>query len=103
MTWSRWRGSVGGPITIIVAAFVVAGVFLLPFGINPLTVYREMIAGAFGSLDGIAETLLYMTPILLTALATVVSFRCGIWNVGGDGQLYLGAIATSASVSTHLG
>ena len=57
-------------------------------------VYGEMVAGAFGSLNGLAETLLYTTPILLTALATILSFRCGIWNVGGDGQLYLGAIAT---------
>jgi ABC-type uncharacterized transport system permease subunit len=94
VTWSRWRGSVGGPITIIVAAFVVAGVFLLPFGINPLSVYKEIIAGSFGSLNGLSETLLFMTPILLTALATIISFRCGMWNVGGDGQLYLGAIAT---------
>ena len=47
VTWSRWRGSVGGPITIIVAAFVVAGVFLLPFGINPLSVYEEIIAGYY--------------------------------------------------------
>jgi simple sugar transport system permease protein len=92
--WLRRKDSIGGPIGIIVGAFVLAGVFLLCFGINPLEVYGEMIAGAFGSLDGITETLLFMTPILLTALATVISFRCGIWNVGGDGQLYLGAIAT---------
>jgi ABC-type uncharacterized transport system permease subunit len=92
--WVSRKESFGGPIGIIVGAFLLAGVFLFFFGINPLTVYGEMIAGAFGSLDGIAETLLFMTPILLTALATVLSFRCGIWNVGGDGQLYLGAIAT---------
>jgi simple sugar transport system permease protein len=94
---SAWLGrkeSFGRPIGIIAGAFLVAGIFLSFFGINPLTVYGEMIAGAFGSRDGIAETLLYMTPILLTALATVVSFRCSVWNVGGDGQLYLGAIAT---------
>jgi ABC-type uncharacterized transport system permease subunit len=94
MTWSRWRTNFGAPLLIIVIAFVVAGVFLLPFGINPLSVYGEIIAGSFGSLNGVSETLLFMTPILLTALATIISFRCGMWNVGGDGQLYLGAIAT---------
>src|ERR1700733_1204544 len=91
--WSRWKISVG-PVAIIVVAFVVAGVFLLPFGINPLSVYEEIVVGAFGSVNGLSETLLFMTPILLTALATIISFRCGMWNVGGDGQLYLGAIAT---------
>jgi general nucleoside transport system permease protein len=89
-----WKASFGGPLGIIFAAFIVAGALLVPFGINPISVYSEIIVGSFGSLNGISETLLFMTPILLTALATIVSFRCGMWNVGGDGQLYLGAIAT---------
>ena len=101
--WLSRKEGFGGPIGIIVGAFLLAGVFLFFFGINPLTVYGEMIVGAFGSLDGIAETLLFMTPILLTALATVVSFRCSIWNVGGDGQLYLGAIATAGLGFNPLG
>jgi general nucleoside transport system permease protein len=90
--WSRWKISVG-PVAIIVVAFVVAGVFLLPFGINPLSVYGDIVVGSFGSVNALSETLLFMTPILLTALATIISFRCGMWNVGADGQLYLGAIA----------
>jgi ABC-type uncharacterized transport system permease subunit len=94
VAWARWRANLGGPIAIIAAAFVVAGVFLLPFGINPLNVYGEIVAGSFGSLNGLSETLLFMTPILLTGVATIISFRCGMWNVGADGQLYLGAIAT---------
>ena len=94
VAWTRWRANLGGPVAIIAAAFVVAGVFLLPFGINPLSVYGEIVAGSFGSLNGLSETLLFMTPILLTGVATIISFRCGMWNVGADGQLYLGAIAT---------
>src|SRR5262249_16596873 len=101
--WLNRTESFGGPIGIIVGAFLIAGICLIFFGINPLTVYGEMIAGAFGSREGIAETLLYLTPILLTALATIVSFRCGIWNVGGDGQLYLGAIATAGLGFNPLG
>ena len=56
--WLSRKEGFGGPIGIIVGAFLLAGVILLFFGINPLTVYGEMIAGAFGSLDGITETLL---------------------------------------------
>jgi simple sugar transport system permease protein len=93
-TWLRWEGGFVGPAAIILGSFLFGGIFLLFFGINPLTVYGEMLVGAFGSLNGLAETLLYATPILLTALATILSFRCGVWNVGGDGQLYLGAFAT---------
>jgi simple sugar transport system permease protein len=93
-TWLRWDAGFVGPAAIILGSFLFGGVFLLFFGINPVTVYGEMLVGAFGSLNGLAETLLYATPILLTALATILSFRCGVWNVGGDGQLYLGAFAT---------
>jgi general nucleoside transport system permease protein len=82
------------PIATIAGAFVVAGAFLAVFGVNPFSVYKEIAIGAFGSLNGLSETLIFLTPILLTALAAIVSFRCGMWNVGGDGQLYLGAIVT---------
>jgi simple sugar transport system permease protein len=82
-------------LAIVAAAFAIVGVVLLLFGINPLRVYLEIVNGSFGSLNGVAETLLYATPILLTALTAIFSFRCGMWNVGGEGQLYLGAIATT--------
>jgi simple sugar transport system permease protein len=90
----RLKGSLVAPAAIVAGAFAFAGIVLLFFGLNPLTVYGVMLIGAFGSLNSLAETLLYATPILLTALTTILSFRCGVWNVGGDGQLYLGAIAT---------
>jgi simple sugar transport system permease protein len=81
-------------IGIVVVAFVFVGACLLPFGINPLTVYGAMISGSVGSLNALGETLIYAAPILLTALSAILCFRAGMWNVGADGQLYLGAIAT---------
>jgi ABC-type uncharacterized transport system permease subunit len=78
---------------IIIAAFLAVGLVLMVFGANPVRIYTEMAKGAFGSLNGIAETLVYATPILFTGLAAIVCFRCGMWNVGAEGQLYLGAIA----------
>jgi len=93
--WRRLAPTPAGRLAIIAAAFTTVGVGLALFGVNPLPVYAEMVKGAFGSMNGIAETLLYATPILLTALTAIFSFRCGMWNVGGEGQLYLGAIATT--------
>ena len=80
-------------IGIIIGAFAAVGLVLMMFGANPARIYWEMAEGAFGSLNGVAETLVYATPILLTGLAAIVCFRCGMWNIGAEGQLYLGAIA----------
>jgi ABC-type uncharacterized transport system permease subunit len=82
-----------GPLGIVIGAFIVVGVLLIPLGINPIEAYGTMLAGALGSPNAVAETLIYATPILLTAIAAIVCFRAGMWNVGADGQLYLGAIA----------
>jgi len=87
------RDVLTGPLGIVVASFVVVGLALVPFGINPLEVYAAMLQGALGSPNAIAETLIYAAPILLTATAAIVCFRAGMWNVGADGQLYMGAIA----------
>jgi general nucleoside transport system permease protein len=80
-------------VGVVAASFVVVGVLMLAFGANPLRIYAEMSKGAFGSVNAVAETLIYTTPILLTGLAAIVCFRCGMWNIGAEGQLYLGAIA----------
>jgi ABC-type uncharacterized transport system permease subunit len=78
---------------IVILAFLLVGAALMPFGVNPLNVYGAMLLGSLGSLNAIGETLIYAAPILLTSLAAIVCFRAGMWNVGADGQLYLGAVA----------
>lgn len=85
-----------GPVGIVAGAFLLVGLALVPFGVSPLEVYGTMLRGAVGSPNAIAETLIYAAPILLTALAAIVCFRAGMWNIGADGQLYLGAIAALA-------
>jgi general nucleoside transport system permease protein len=78
-------------LTLLVAAL--CGVLLAVTGVNPLRAYLEIVRGAFGSPNAIAECLVYTTPITLTALSVILCFRCGLWNIGADGQLYIGAIA----------
>jgi len=80
------------PIASIVAALIVGGLIVLGAGENPFTVYREMATGAFGSQYQLSETIVKMTPLLLTGLGVAVAFRMQLWNIGAEGQFYIGAI-----------
>ena len=90
------RGSVA-IITVasVIAALVFGGVVLALSGENPITVYRAMLSGALGSWNGVAETLVKTTPLLLAGLGVAVAFRMQLWNIGAEGQLYFGAIFAS--------
>ncbi|SEM99621.1 ABC transporter permease [Palleronia pelagia] len=88
--------SVLAPLGAIVAALLVAGVLIAIAGANPLTAYALILDGAFGSRLGFSETLTRTTPLILTGLAAAVAFRARVWNIGGEGQFYLGALAVAA-------
>ena len=62
---------------------------------SPLVGYGALITGAFGSTYSLATTFAKTVPLVLTGLATAISFRSGISNIGGEGQLYLGAFAAA--------
>ncbi len=83
------------PIASIVLAFVAGGVVILASGENPVAVYRAMVDGAFGSETGVAETLVKTIPLLLTGLGVAVAFRMQLWNIGAEGQLYVGAVGAA--------
>jgi ABC-type uncharacterized transport system permease subunit len=102
LTLSSLRPFLFSKVGIVIQSFIVVGLCLIPFGINPLRVYGAMIIGSIGSLNAIGETLIYAAPILLTSLSAILCFRAGMWNVGADGQLYLGAIATVWLGFNHL-
>ncbi|PWE27100.1 ABC transporter permease [Pararhodobacter marinus] len=84
------------PVGAILAALIVAGVLIAIAGANPFRAYALILNGAFGSRLGISETLTRTTPLILTGLAAAVAFRARLWNIGGEGQFYLGAIAVAA-------
>ena len=87
------RGSVA-LVTLgsLLAALTFGGLLLALSGENPLTVYQAMLGGALGSWNGVAETLVKTTPLLLAGLGVAVAFRMQLWNIGAEGQLYFGAI-----------
>ena len=85
----------------VLLALVLGGVLMAATGHDPLEGYGALITGAFGSPRGIGNTLAKSATLCLTGLATAVAAQAGIFNVGGEGQLYLGAIA-SAYVGSRL-
>lgn len=90
---------IGRQIFVFLAPFVLYGLFLLYNGVNPWELYVSMVRSAFGDWFGFGETLIKATPILLTGLAAALPARAGLINVGGEGQLAIGALlATMAAV-----
>jgi ABC-type uncharacterized transport system permease subunit len=83
------------PLIAVVAAFVVGGVVVLLIGDDPIYTYRLLIGSALSWPDGIGQTLFYATPLIFTGLAVAVAFRCGLLNIGAEGQLYVAAFATA--------
>ncbi|MBF9060092.1 ABC transporter permease [Rhodobacterales bacterium HKCCSP123] len=88
--------TVMAPVAAILAALVMAGVLIAIAGANAFEAYGLILRGAFGSRLGITETLTRATPLILTGLAAAVAFRARLWNIGGEGQLYMGALAITA-------
>ncbi len=82
-----------GESGIAVVIGLVAGAFLmLVFGYNPIRAYLALFLGAFGSISGILETLAFATPLMVTAVTFAVGVRASLFNIGAEGQMYLGAI-----------
>src|SRR4030042_361333 len=77
-------------IIAVVAAFLIGAIILAATGHSPLEAYGTMLTGAFGDIYGIGQTLTQATPILFTALAFLLAFKCGLFNLGAEGQLLIG-------------
>jgi simple sugar transport system permease protein len=83
------------PLIAVVAAFIVGGILILLIGDNPLQAYALLFGSALSWPVGISYTLFYATPLIFTGLAVMVAFRCGLLNIGAEGQLYIAAFATA--------
>ncbi len=79
------------PVAALVTALVFFGVVLLLFGKDPIQAYIDIYKNTLGSRYGLSEAVVKMIPLLLCALAVLLPARLGLVNVGGEGQLYLGA------------
>lgn len=80
------------PVLSVLFAFIVAGIFLLVTGHNPFTTYAKLIDRGYSSYYGITDTLGLATPLICTGLAAAFAFRMNLFNIGEEGQMYLGMI-----------
>ncbi|HEY5598344.1 MAG TPA: ABC transporter permease [Kiloniellales bacterium] len=80
------------PILNICLALLVSGVIVLAIGEDPLQAVAIMVRGAFGYEEGIGYTLYYATNFIFTGLAVAVAFHAGLFNIGGEGQAYIGGL-----------
>jgi simple sugar transport system permease protein len=88
--------AISSTLAAVAAALALAGILIVIAGANPLEAYWQIVISAFGSRLSITETLARTTPLILTGLAVAVAFRARVWNIGGEGQFYLGALTTAA-------
>ena len=81
----------------ILVALLIGAIFILFTGVSPIAAYLRMFDGAFGNLNNIYATLFRATPIILTGLSVAFAFRCGLFNIGAEGQYLIGAFAAAWS------
>src|SRR5512133_15315 len=90
------------PAGSLVFAFFASGLVLLATGHDPLAAYRKLFEAAFLNDGAFAQTLVSATPLAFTGLAAAAAFRMRLFNIGGEGQLLIGAI-TAAAAGLYLG
>lgn len=86
----------GVPIVSALLALVLAAIPLAFTGVNIIDAYQQMFNGIFGSVFSFTEMLTRATPLIFTGLAATMAFRAKLWNIGAEGQFYLGAMAAVA-------
>jgi ABC-type uncharacterized transport system permease subunit len=91
----------GVPFVALLAALLVGGLLILVTGADPVEAYQEMYDTALGGRRPLTRTLTAATPLILTGLCAAVAFRMRVYNIGGEGQLYLGAMG-AATVALSL-
>jgi simple sugar transport system permease protein len=88
----RWAEFGLLPLLNLAAALLLSGVVVRVMGESPWAALKLMVAGAVGTQDAIGYTLFYATDFVFTGLAVAVAFHAGLFNIGGEGQAYVGGL-----------
>lgn len=81
------------PLLSILMAVLIGSVIMVCLGANPMTALKSLVMGAFGSKANIGTTLTKATPLIFTGLCACFAYKCGVFNLGGEGQFIMGSIA----------
>jgi len=100
---ARALEALAGALLPLVLALGVAGLVLALLGFSPGAGLAALLRGSMGSAGAWTSTLLKTGPLLLTGLAVTLAFRCGVWNIGAEGQLYGGALLATAVGTAAVG
>jgi simple sugar transport system permease protein len=93
-----WRAFVDAaliPVLAIFTAVIVGGIVIAAVGGNPFAAYIGLVQGAYGSAKAWSETFVWATPYIFAGLAVALAFKGGLFNIGAEGQLAFGAVATA--------
>jgi len=85
----------------VVLALATGGLFILALGHNPFEVYKNMITGSLGTKSALRETVKMSIPLCITALGITLAFKMKFWNIGGEGQICIGATAATYFALFH--
>jgi len=86
------------PILAILLSFLIGGILIAAIGGNPKEAFLYLLKGAFGSKANVGESFVKATPLIFTGLAATFAYRCGVFNLGAEGQFVMGAV-----VSVYIG
>ena len=93
-----WAEIVVLPLVNVALAFLTVGIIVRVIGVDPLHALRLLVVGAVGSSESIGYTLYYTTNFIFTGLAVAVAFHAGLFNIGGEGQAYIGGLGCGLSI-----
>lgn len=93
MKWKTRLLSFTVPLASVVLAFAIGCAVIAALGASPAMAVRYLFLGAFGSASNVATTLVKATPLIFTGLCACFAYRCGVFNLGGEGQFIVGACA----------
>ena len=80
------------PVISVLLAFIIGCIIIAALGANPITALQALWKGAFGSIRNLGTTLSRATPLIFTGLCACFAYRCGVFNLGGEGQFIMGAV-----------